>query len=136
MGALDPRPVLGGIGVLQHERRKHKGLFIFVQGTVQRRRYGDVLELSVSRISLLSEVIDTTMSAVHLEIDVRAVSQEVIEELSQFITNNPGEAMLSIRITDGTGRHDVQLSYDRNPIKPTPQLLDFCRASGIVMSVR
>ena len=114
----------------------HKGLFIFVQGTVQRRRYGDELELSVSRISLLSEVIDTTMSAVHLEIDVRAVSQEVIEELSQFITNNPGEAMLSIRITDGTGRHDVQLSYDRNPIKPTPQLLDFCRASGIVMSVR
>ena len=43
--------------------------------------------------------------------------------------------MLSIRITDGTGRNDVRLSYDRNLIAPTTALLDFCRHHGIRMSV-
>ena len=113
-----------------------KGLFIFVQGVVQKRRYGDELELSVQRIDLLSEVVDSLISSVHLDIDVRTVNDEVIGELSSLIKNNTGSAVLSIKITDGTGRNDVLLTYDDHPIAPTPVLLDFCRQYDIQMSVK
>ncbi len=111
---------------------------------VQKRRYGDELELKIHRVDLLSTAASELIRSVSLEIDVRTIEPEVITELSQLLAptltdrdgeNNKGYAMLSIRITDGTGRNDVRLSYDRNLIAPTTALLDFCRHHGIQMSV-
>jgi len=108
------------------------------------QRYGDELELNIQRIDLLSSVAASLITSVHLVIDVRTISEEVIAELSTLLApvvanpsdeNNKGAAMLSIRITDGTGRNDVELSYDRNLIAPSPVLLDFCRLHGIQMTV-
>ena len=113
-----------------------KGLFIFVQGVVQKRRYGDELELNIQRVSLLSDVIESIISSIHLNIDVRIVNQSIISELGDIISNNSGSAMLSIRLSDGTGRNDVELTYDQGMIAPTPILLDFCRQYGIEMTAK
>ena len=120
------------------------GLSVLLSGAVQKRRYGDELELKIHRVDLLSTAASELIRSVSLEIDVRTIEPEVITELSQLLAptltdrdgeNNKGYAMLSIRITDGTGRNDVRLSYDRNLIAPTTALLDFCRHHGIRMSV-
>ena len=120
------------------------GLSVLLSGVVQKRRYGDELELKIHRVDLLSTAASELIRSVSLEIDVRTIEPEVITELSQLLAptltdrdgeNNKGYAMLSIRITDGTGRNDVRLSYDRNLIAPTTALLDFCRHHGIRMSV-
>ena len=120
------------------------GLSVLLSGVVQKRRYGDELELKIHRVDLLSTAASELIRSVSLEIDVRTIEPEVITELSQLLAptltdrdgeNNKGYAMLSIRITDGTGRNDVRLSYDRNLIAPTAALLDFCRHHGIQMSV-
>ena len=80
-----------------------KGLFVFVEGVIQKRRYGEELELNIQRVSLLSDVIDRIISSIHLNIDVRIVNQSIISELGDIISNNSGSAMLSIRLSDGTG---------------------------------
>ena len=113
-----------------------KGLFVFVEGVIQKRRYGEELELNIQRVSLLSDVIDRIISSIHLNIDVRIVNQSIISELGEIISNNSGSAMLSIRLSDGTGRNDVELTYDQGMIAPTPILLDFCRQYGIEMTAK
>ena len=87
-------------------------------------------------MSLLSDVIDRIISSIHLNIDVRIVNQSIISELGEIISNNSGSAMLSIRLSDGTGRNDVELTYDQGMIAPTPILLDFCRQYGIEMTAK
>ena len=133
-----------GESYANHAKYCMKGLYVLLSGTVQKRRYGDELELNIQRIDLLSSVAASLITSVHLVIDVRTISEEVIAELSTLLApvvanpsdeNNKGAAMLSIRITDGTGRNDVELSYDRNLIAPSPVLLDFCRLHGIQMTV-
>ena len=113
-----------------------KGLFVFVEGVIQKRRYGEELELNIQRVSLLSDVIDRIISSIHLNIDVRIVNQSIISELGEIISNNSGSAMLSIRLSDGTGRNDVELTYDQGMVAPTPILLDFCRQYGIEMTAK
>ena len=113
-----------------------KGLFVFVEGVIQKRRYGEELELNIQRVSLLSDVIDRIISSIHLNIDVRIVNQSIISELGEIISNNSGSAMLSIRLSDGTGRNDVELTYDQGTVAPTPILLDFCRQYGIEMTAK
>ena len=112
-----------------------QGLFVFLQGVVQKHPYREQLEFVVQRIELLSQVIDTLIQSIHLDIDVRLIDEEVIQTLGDLLSNNPGNAMLSIRISDGTGRHDVELTYDQQ-IAPTPLLLDFCQHTGIEMTAR
>ena len=133
-----------GESYANHAKYCMKGLYVLLSGTVQKRRYGDELELNIQRIDLLSSVAPSLITSVHLVIDVRTISEEIIAELSTLLApvvanpsdeNNKGAAMLSIRITDGTGRNDVELSYDRNLIAPSPVLLDFCRLHGIQMTV-
>ena len=85
---------------------------------------------------LLSDVIDRIISSIHLNIDVRIVNQSIISELGEIISNNSGSAMLSIRLSDGTGRNDVELTYDQGTVAPTPILLDFCRQYGIEMTAK
>ena len=67
---------------------------------------------------------------------VRIVNQSIISELGEIISNNSGSAMLSIRLSDGTGRNDVELTYDQGMVAPTPILLDFCRQYGIEMTAK
>ena len=112
-----------------------QGLFVFLQGVVQKHPYREQLEFVVQRIELLSQAIDTLIQSIHLDIDVRLIDEEVIQTLGDLLSNNPGNAMLSIRISDGTGRHDVELTYDQQ-IAPTPLLLDFCQHTGIEMTAR
>ena len=112
-----------------------QGLFVFLQGVVQKHPYREQLEFVVQRIELLSQVIDTLIQSIHLDIDVRLIDEEVIQTLGDLLSNNPGNAMLSIRISDSTGRHDVELTYDQQ-IAPTPLLLDFCQHTGIEMTAR
>ena len=40
-----------------------KGLFVFVEGVIQKRRYGEELELNIQRVSLLSDVITESSPA-------------------------------------------------------------------------
>ena len=113
-----------------------KGLFVFVEGghpeAPLRRRAG----AEYPARELLSDVIDRIISSIHLNIDVRIVNQSIISELGDIISNNSGSAMLSIRLSDGTGRNDVELTYDQGMIAPTPILLDFCRQYGIEMTAK
>lgn len=113
-----------------------KGLFVFVRGSVQKRRWGEGLELNIQSIDLLSQVVDDLITSVEIEIDVRSVNEQVVSDLGALLANNPGSAMLSIRITDGTGQNDVHLSYDRHQVAASTVLLDFCRQHDIRMSVK
>lgn len=108
-----------------------EGLFVLVHASIQSRPYrpGEV-ELQVQKIELLEEVSESLIEQVHISIPIEQIDENLVQELDLQITNNPGRAMLSIKIIDSNAGLELDFTFDRHTIQASTALLDFCLERG------
>ena len=77
------------------------GYYLLVKGKVQKRRFNeDEVEFKIKTINLLSSVKDELIKTVTLRVSASEVTTELIEELSGFIKENPGDTELKFLFYD------------------------------------
>ena len=98
------------------------GYFLLVKGKVQRRKYAEnELDFRIKSIYLLSSVKDELIKSVTIKVKAPDVDNELINQLSQMIKQNPGETELRFLFIDPESKISlpmfsrtikVRLNYD------------------------
>ncbi|HRR94467.1 MAG TPA: DNA polymerase III subunit alpha, partial [Bacteroidales bacterium] len=86
------------------------GFFLLVKGRVQKRRNNEnELEFKIKSINLLSSVRDELIKNVTIKVRAADINQELINQIKQYIKNNPGETELRFLVYDPESKISLPL---------------------------
>lgn len=79
----------------------YPNMYLFIRGKYQPRQYNkDVLDFRISSIEQMSDVKDHLIKKINIVFPVLELNEEIINEISSLIKNNPGDTSLYFRIED------------------------------------
>jgi len=113
-------------------RLKHMislGTFVYVAGRVQPRKYGDGLEFKITSMELLTELKDKRAKVLMLEVESSDITDQVIDDLYNLISDNSGNCQLKFIVKDHKSKTKVKMpsktmkvSLDHDFIKKVKEL--------------
>ena len=109
------------------------GLSLFIRGRVQQRRYSDTqFELKISSIQLLSDVKDSLLEKLTIQLPLIELTDESVEDLSALLKNNSGNTLLYFQI-NGTESHlNIDLFARNTKITVTRSLVDYLKSNEAI----
>lgn len=100
------------------------GWFIYIKGTVVTRQWGDQRpEFKISNIQLLSEIREKLSKGVLVNLPARAVNEQMISQIEELASKNPGKCAFKINLVDDTEQISVDLLSRRYMVNPNDVLL-------------
>lgn len=100
------------------------GLFLFVEGAVVKKNWGDqALEFKIRNIDLLNELANKRVQGLALKISTDAITTDFIDSLDKLCKKNAGKATLRLYITDEAESIQTELLARASQIKPTNALI-------------
>lgn len=85
------------------------GVILFVRAKIVKSRFGDRYELQIRTVELLSDVKDSLIEKVRIDISLGDLDSTLVEELSDLIVGNPGNTDVFIRVNTPDRLNDVTL---------------------------
>ncbi|MFN8239670.1 MAG: DNA polymerase III subunit alpha [Bacteroidales bacterium] len=102
------------------------GYYLLVRGKVQKKRYDeDSLEVKIKTINLLSSVKDELIKTVTIKVKIEDLNTELINELTKFIKENPGETELKFLFLDGDEKISLPMFSRSIRIRLNNDLISF-----------
>jgi DNA polymerase-3 subunit alpha len=102
------------------------GMAIYISARVQPKRYREnELEVKIQSIKLLTEVKDTLISKLTLQINLNELDDTMVTDLSALIKNNPGNTLLYFQITSIDANMKVQLFSRPSRVEVNKHLIDY-----------
>jgi len=86
-----------------------EGWLLHISGKVKKRFYNDDLEFKISSIDLLSEIVDKEVRDVILRVDVNDISEKLVEEVVQIVSEYKGKHSLVFNVADHLNKYEVDL---------------------------
>lgn len=107
------------------------GFFVHIRGKVQ-ERFGqaDNLELKISNIELLTEILDKKGKSLTLEVSLSRIGDELIEKITTLAEKHPGNAQVRFRISEMQEKMEISLASRKLRVKPD---LEFVKALETVL---
>ncbi|MDR0825499.1 MAG: DNA polymerase III subunit alpha [Prevotella sp.] len=103
-----------------------QGLYIYVKGRVQGRKYdANQLEFKIFSIQLLPDVKDSLIEKFTIVLPLHDMNTQMVEELSTLTKNNPGKSLLYFEIVDGERNMKVDLFSHHYKISVKKELIDY-----------
>jgi DNA polymerase-3 subunit alpha len=98
-----------------------EGMFVFIRGKVQLRyKSEDQWELKPSNIQLLGDLTDKMAQGVRVDIDIRNVTDLLIEHIEEAALAAPGGKKLELMLIDNTERLSIEMFSRKYRIDPKP----------------
>lgn len=102
------------------------GLYVFVKGRVQPRRFNEnQFELKINSIQLLPDVKDHIIEKIVITLPLHEMNNQMIEELSTLTKNNIGNSLLYFEVVDGERNMKVELFSRGIKIDIRKELIDY-----------
>jgi len=86
-----------------------EGWLLHMTGKVKKRFYNDDLEFKISSIDLLSELIDKEVRDVMLKVDLKDVSEQLVSDVVNIVSENKGKHSLVFNVVDHLNKYEVDL---------------------------
>ena len=102
------------------------GLYVYIKGRVQGRRYDESqLEFKILSIQLLPDVKDRLIEKITITLPLHDMNSQMVEELSTLTKNNPGNSLLYFQVVDGEKNMKVDLFSRNFKINVRQELIDY-----------
>lgn len=102
------------------------GLYVFIKGRVQGRRFdANQMELKIQSIQLLPDVKDSLIEKLTITLPLHDMNTQMVEELSTLTKNNPGNSLLYFEVVDGEKNMKVELFSRNMKISVKKELIDY-----------
>lgn len=102
------------------------GLYVFIKGRVQGRRFdANQMELKIHSIQLLPDVKDSLIERITITLPLHDMNTQMVEELSTLTKNNPGNSLLYFEVVDGERNMKVELFSRGYKINVKQELIDY-----------
>jgi len=109
------------------------GLFLFIEGNVVRKSWGDQnLEFKIRNIDLLNELASKRVQGVALKISVDLIDSTFINSIERLCKKNSGNSNLTMHVNDSTEGLQVELISRTCRIKVTNELIRELKKFGEV----
>ena len=123
--------VLFGNAYQQFAHMMLKDLYVLVTGVIQQRNAGQrwfkeqadevaEYEFMVQNITMLSDVQEQRTEGINLQLSLDRLNQEMIDELKEKITANPGKSRLHISVYNPINRHYISMTSRAHSVHVTP----------------
>ncbi|HEX7016225.1 MAG TPA: OB-fold nucleic acid binding domain-containing protein, partial [Cyclobacteriaceae bacterium] len=114
---------LFGEDYLKHRNYMNIGWFLFVEGTVLRKQWGDQsLEFRIRNIDLLNELGVKRSKGLQVKVSAADLTNEIIENIENVCQAYKGDVPLYLRITDG-GDVSLELLSRKYRISPVNDMV-------------
>lgn len=123
---------LNGLVYQQFGHMMLKDLYVLITGVVQQKNTGKrwfkelpddqaTYEFNVTHVDVLSEAQNKRIEAIRINIPVNRLTQELINELSDYIEHNKGHERLQICLTDPVNKRRLDLTSQTFAIRISQQ---------------
>tara|TARA_B100001250_G_scaffold144171_1_gene123412 strand:+ start:11378 stop:15691 length:4314 start_codon:yes stop_codon:yes gene_type:complete len=86
-----------------------EGWLLYLRGKVKKKFYNDDLEFKISSIDLLAELLDKEVRDVFLRLEIRDVTEDLVEKIIHLVGESPGKHSLILSLVDSLNQYDVDL---------------------------
>ncbi|MDR1454269.1 MAG: DNA polymerase III subunit alpha, partial [Tannerella sp.] len=117
---------LFGNDFIEYGKYGKPGVYLLVKALVQPRQWKESeLEIKIKSVQQLQDVKDDLIKKIKVTLPANKLDDQIINELSVFIKNNPGKTQLYFTITDR--EHQVHLNLFSRSVRltVTQDLIDF-----------
>ena len=117
---------LFGDDYINFGRYGRKGLYVFVKGRVQPRRFdANQFELKITSIHLLPDVKDQLVEKITISLPLHDLNTQMIDELSTLIKGHMGGTLLYFEVIDGERNMKIELFARSLKIGVHKDLIDY-----------
>ena len=110
--------------------------FLFVRGRVQPKPYNDKeLEFKIISMVQLSEMRDTMIKEMHVQLPVQEVPQELIRDLSERVREARGETLFRVNVYDRDAHVSLSLFSKSYKVSLTQSLVGYLEDNDIKYSI-
>ncbi|MDR2956066.1 MAG: DNA polymerase III subunit alpha [Prevotella sp.] len=103
-----------------------QGLYLFIKGRVQGRRFdANQMEFKINSIQLLPDVKDQLIEKITITLPLHDMNNQMVEELSSLTKNNPGNSLLYFQVVDGERNMKVDLFSRSIKVNIQKDLIDY-----------
>jgi len=107
------------------------GLFIYVKGKVEKRRFDDRLEFKPSQMQLLTDVREKNCKQLSISLTLNVLTNNFIESLYALVNKNVGQAQLKLVIVNPEENTAVEMVSRKLKVNPSNQLIEGLNCIGI-----
>ena len=100
-----------------------QGAFVFVRARVQPRRWGDQLEIKLTAINLLSEVLDKLTKSITLRVNLFEIDEEFTNNFKNILEEHKGNHQLKLNVFDPDETVSLEMLSRTHKVKISKQLI-------------
>lgn len=117
---------LFGNDYIEYSKYCKIGMYLLINATIQARKWNEnELDLKIGTIRLLQDVKDSLIDKITISLSIHDLNETMINELSVFIKNNPGQSLLYFKVLDSEHNVSLSLFSQSKRITVTHELVDF-----------
>ena len=110
--------------------------FLFIRGKVQPKPYNDKeLEFKITSMVQLSEMRDTMIKEMYIQLAIEDITREMIEELTHRIKESEGSTTLRVNVYDRDAQVSVNMFSKRHKVSLTSNLVSFLEDNEIKYTI-
>jgi DNA polymerase-3 subunit alpha len=125
--------MLFGDDFVEYSKYQKKDLYVYVQGIVEARRNkwdkGDnpnaVEEFKIKKMGLLHELANTPVERVTLSVDVNALDEDFVKQITEITANNHGTTQLYFKMMDTENNLSVDMFARGAQVKVSKEFILF-----------
>lgn len=100
-----------------------QGAFVYVKARVQPRRWGDQLEIKITGINLLSEVLEKLTKSITLRVNLFDIDEEFSNNFKNILEEHKGSHQLKLNVFDPDETVSLEMLSRTHKVKITKQLI-------------
>jgi len=100
-----------------------QGAFIFVKARVQPRRWGDQLEIKITAINLLSDVLDKLTKSITLRMSLYDIDEEFSNKFKAILEEHQGTHQLKLSVFDSDESVSLEMISRTHKVKISKELV-------------
>ncbi|MDR2764946.1 MAG: DNA polymerase III subunit alpha [Tannerella sp.] len=117
---------LFGNDFIEYAKYGKPGVYLLITAVVQPRKWKEEeIEIKIKSVQLLQDVKNELVKNIKITLPVSKLDNQIINELSVFIKNNPGKTQLCFTITDSDHQVYLDLFSRSLHLQVTQSLIDF-----------
>ncbi|MBQ9645786.1 MAG: DNA polymerase III subunit alpha, partial [Prevotella sp.] len=103
-----------------------EGAALYITGKMKPRFYNaELKELKITNVELLQSVKEKAIDRITITLTTDLLDDQVVADLSELVSENPGNAKLFFQLRDSLGQHHVLLRSKSSTVDVRHSLIDF-----------
>ena len=120
---------LFGKNYIDYSKYCKPGMYLLISARVERRTYGNALDVNIHSIRLLQDAKDNLIENVCITLPIHGLDEPTVNELSALIKSNPGQSLLYFKVVDSEYNVSQCFLSQNTRLNVTNNLIEFLRGN-------